>query len=71
MINLPTPNNGGWMGQLSMQLGKECPPRTQSTSIIMKASKQINSEGQTVWWEEFELWEVGKGVIPYLLPSIW
>ena len=36
---------------------------------MIKALKGINIKGQTELWEEIELWLVGKGVTPYLLPT--
>ena len=77
----PLPVLGAWLDELSpaelqqgyekMQkaAGKGHPPTAQSTSVMIKALNDIDSKGQTVWWEAIELWVVGKGVTPYPLPT--
>ena len=47
--------------------GNDKPPTKQSKSIRIKALNDIDSRGQTVWWEAITLEVVGKGVTPYPL----
>ena len=47
--------------------GNGQPPTKQSKSIRIKALNDIDSRGQTVWWEAITLEVVGKGVTPYPL----
>ena len=77
----PLPMMGAWLDELTptelkqgykkmrKTTGNGQPPTTQSMSILIKALNDIDSKGQTVWWEAVELWVVGKGINPYPLPT--
>jgi len=56
------------VSEIPKKMEEKSPPMTLSTSILMKTPKVINNRGQSMWWEDVELWVVSKGRKPYPPP---